>query len=338
MAQLTGVDSLQDTSWRQLVKKYQTPSLKRSMWQVANSILPFFGLWYVMYRSLEVSYWLTLLLAVPTSGVLVRIFIIAHDCGHGAFFKSKKANDFVGAISGMLTFTPYYQWRLDHAKHHASSGDLDRRGTGDIWTMTITEYEAASRWTRFCYRIYRNPFVMFVIGPIYLFLVFNRIYVRGASPKERMSVLKMNLALAVVVLVMTYTVGLKAFLMIQFPLLFIAGSGGVWLFYVQHQFEGAYWERNDNWDFVKAAMEGSSFYRLPKVLQWMSGNIGFHHIHHLSSRIPNYFLEKCHKENPLFQNAPEITLLTSLKSLRYRLWDEENCQLVSFRALKTRRA
>ena len=234
-------------------------------------------------------------------------------------------------VTGVLTFTPYQQWRHDHAVHHATSGDLDRRGTGDIWTMTVEEYESSSRWRRLAYRFVRNPFVLFVIAPMYLFLIQYRIPTRGARPRERRSVWATNLGLLAFVGGMSLLVGFKTFVLVQFPISIIGTIAGVWLFYVQHQFEGAYWSRGTQWDFVGAALQGSSFYKLPKVLQWFSGNIGFHHIHHLSPSIPNYNLEKCHDEEPAFQAVKAVTLWGSFRSLTFRLWDERQRRLVGYR-------
>ena len=323
----------ENSNWMRSVAKYNNPDLRRSLWQLFNSVVPYFIMWYLMYRSIGVSYWLTLALAIPTAGFMVRLFIIFHDCGHGSFFKSQRANSIVGIITGILTFTPYYHWRYEHAVHHATSGDLDRRGVGDVWTLTVQEYQKSSPWKRFMYRIYRNPVIMFGIGPLYMFLISHRFASRDVKNRERHSVYWTNLALLAIAVLMSLTIGLKAFLLIQLPILIIAGSAGVWLFYVQHQFEGVYWERHEKWDFVTSALQGSSFYKLPKVIQWFSGNIGFHHIHHLSSRIPNYFLEKCHNENVVPQKVKPVTLRSSLKSLRFRLWDEEQGKLIGFHEL-----
>jgi omega-6 fatty acid desaturase (delta-12 desaturase) len=288
-----------------------------------------------MYLSLGVSYWLTLALAVLAAGFLVRGFIILHDCGHGSFFKSQKANDILGVIIGILTFTPYYYWRHDHAVHHASAGDLDRRVVGDIWMLTVKEYLELSRWKRFAYRLYRNPLVMFGIGPIFTFLITYRFAGHTAGKRERRNVYQTNLAILAIVVLMSLTIGVEAYVLVQLPIMMIASAVGVWMFYVQHQFEGVYWERHENWDYVTAALDGSSFYKLPKVLQWFTGNIGFHHIHHLSPRIPNYSLEKCYNENAIFQEIKQTTLLSSLKSLTFRLWDEEPRKLVGFGHVKT---
>ncbi len=320
--------------WRSIVERYQTPSTARSTWQITNTVIPYVALWCLMYWSLGVSYWLTLALAIPAAGFLVRIFIISHDCGHGAYFKSRRANTIVGSIAGTMCCAPYYYWKHEHALHHAASGNLDKRGHGDIWTMTVEEYLASPRRRRLAYRIYRNPLVLFAVGSLYLFVVEYRIPPRNAHEKDRQSVHRTNLALAVVTLIMTLTIGLKAFLMIQLPIFFLTSAAGAWLFYVQHQFEDVYWARKKDWNYVEGAVMGSSYYHLPKVLQWFTGNIGFHHIHHLSARIPNYYLERCHRENEVFQMAPKLTLWSSLRCINYRLVDEEAGRLVSFRQIR----
>jgi omega-6 fatty acid desaturase (delta-12 desaturase) len=324
-------------AWQEIVARYQEPSRWRSVWQLINTLGPYAVLWYLMYRSLAVSYWITLPLAVLAGGLMVRVFIIHHDCGHGAFFKSRKANDIWGFITGVLTFTPYYLWRWEHAIHHAHSGDLDERGLGAVWTLTVQEYLEASRWKRFKYRLTRNPVVLFLIAPLFLFLVIHRFPNSKASQRERHSVYWTNLAIFGLAATLSWVFGIKQYLLIQVTAMGVAGTAGVWLFYVQHQFEGVYWQRHGEWDYLAAALQGSSFYKLPKILQWFSGSIGFHHIHHLSARIPNYNLERCHKAEPLFQKVPPITLLSSLKSLSFRLWDEQRQRLVGFGYLRTLR-
>jgi len=321
--------------WRKIVAEYQKPNITRSIWQLTNTLVLYIVLWILMVLSLNVSYWLTLLLAPIAAGMYVRLFIIFHDCGHGSFFKSSKANHLVGSIVGVLVFTPYFYWRQSHAIHHATAGNLDKRGIGDVWTMTVEEYLAASPWKQFIYRAYRNPILMFGIGPIFMFLIAQRIPTRNRSfrKRERNSIHWTNLGLLIFGTLVSLLIGFKNFLLIQIIVMWIASSVGVWLFYVQHQFDGVYWERAKNWDFVKAGLEGSSFYKLPKILQWFTGNIGFHHIHHLSPRIPNYLLEKCHRENKIFQVKP-MDLLSSFKSLTFRLWDEKTRLLVHFRYLK----
>ena len=323
-------------AWKKIVARYQKPSTGRAVWQVLNTLLPYAGLWCLMYFTTAVSWWLTIPLAVLAGAILVRAFIIFHDCGHGSFFRSTKANHILGAITGVLTFTPFYHWRWQHAIHHSSSGDLDRRGTGDVWTLTVQEYLESSRWKRFAYRLARNPIVLFVIAPLFLFLLQQRVPDLKAPARERYSVYWTNLALGAIAAGMIFLFGLKAYLIIQLTVLITAGAAGVWLFYVQHQFEGVYWERSEQWDYAEAALKGSSFYKLPKVLQWFSGNIGFHHIHHLSPRIPNYNLEKCHRDEPLFQTVKPVTLFSSFKSLTFRLWDEKQRRLIGFGALRNR--
>ena len=317
-------------SWRLIVKKFEKPSLPRSLGQIANTILPYFATLFVMYLMLDVSYWITLALAVPAAGFLIRIFIIFHDCGHGSFFPSKRANQIFRFLTGALTYTPSYNWTHKHAIHHATAGDLDHRGSGDVWTLTVQEYLALPRARRLWYRIYRNPIFMFGVGPLYLLLISYRFWQPQDGARERWSTIRMNLVMAGVVVVMSLTIGFKAFLMIQLPVVFIGYAAGVWLFYVQHQFEGTYWERHDKWSYLREALEGSSFYKLPTMLQWFTGSIGFHHIHHLSPRIPNYNLKRCHDSDPMFQDVKQITLWSSLKSLTYRLWDEDRKKLVGF--------
>jgi omega-6 fatty acid desaturase (delta-12 desaturase) len=321
-------------AWKEIVLRYQKPSTWRALWQIIDTIIPFGLVWYLMYLSLPVSWWLVVPLAILAGGLLVRVFIIFHDCGHGSFFKSVHANDAVGFLAGILTFTPYYHWRWEHAIHHSSAGDLDRRGTGDVWTMTVQEYLESSRWKKFAYRLARNPIVLFVIAPLFLFLIRQRFPSPKASRRERDSVHAMNAAILAMVIGLSWIFGIKAYVLIQLIILMVAGGAGVWLFYVQHQFEDVYWERGDNWSYTAAALQGSSFYKLPRILQWFSGNIGFHHIHHLSPRIPNYNLEKCHQADPLFQAVKPIRLFSSLKSFTYRLWDEKGRKLVGYRHLK----
>ena len=324
-------------AWKQIVAKYQQPSCGRALWQLVNTLVPYAALWYLMHLFLTVSYWLVAPMTILAGGFMVRLFIIHHDCGHGSFFKSRRANHVLGFITGVLTFTPYQHWRWEHAAHHAASGDLDRRGVGDIWTLTVQEYLGSSRRKRLAYRMVRNPAVLFVLAPLYLFLIKHRIPDARAGRRERQSVYWSNLAILGTAVGLSLVFGLKAYLVIQLTALMVAGSAGVWLFYVQHQFEGVYWERRHQWDYLAAALQGSSFYKLPKILQWFSGNIGFHHIHHLSSRIPNYNLERCHKAEPLFQTVPPVTFFASLKSFTFRLWDEQQHKLVGFGGLGSRK-
>ncbi|HNT24847.1 MAG TPA: fatty acid desaturase [Anaerolineales bacterium] len=323
-----------DKSWLKGLKQYEAPTPGRSAWQIANSVIPYIALFYLAYRSLEISYWLTLLLATLAAGFMVRIFIIFHDCCHGSFTKSQRANRIIGTITGIITFTPYDQWKHSHAVHHATAGDLDRRGVGDVYTMTADEYLALPPIKRLGYRLYRFPLVMFGLGSTFVFLIGHRFWHPKASPRERMSVIWTNLALLGIFIVMSLLIGWREYILVQFPILFFAAAAGVWLFYVQHQFESVYWERHERWDFIQAATLGASYYKLPPLLQWFTGNIGFHHIHHLNPRIPNYLLEKCQRETPRFQEIRPITLQSSLKCLGLRLWDEKEHKLVGFGALK----
>jgi len=321
-------------AWKEVVARYQQPSLWRSVFQIINSVVPYVVLWVLMYRSLAVSYWITAPLAILAGGFLGRVFIIHHDCGHGSFFKSRRANDVVGFITGVMTFTPYGHWRWTHAVHHAGSSDLDRRDLGSVRTWTVQEYLDAPLWKRLAYRLMRNPFVLFVLTPTVLFLVLHRFSASRAGRRDRHSVYLTNLAILGVAVLLSFWMGLKAYLVIQLSVMVATGTWGVWLFYVQHQFEGVSWQRHGEWDYTRAALQGSSFYKLPRILQWFSGNIGYHHVHHLSPRIPNYYLEKCHNEEPLFRSVPPLTLLASLKSLTLSLWDEPHQRLVGFGYLK----
>ncbi len=321
-------------SLRNMLAPYQSPDMRRSLWQVANTIVPYLALWVLMFLSLKVSYWLTLALAIPTAGFMVRTFIIFHDCGHGSFFTAKKANEVVGIIAGILTFTPWARWWHDHAIHHATAGDLDRRGVGDVYTMTVKEYLAAPWWKKAGYRLMRNPFNMFVIGAPIVFAIVQRFYLPGTGRRERASVWWTNLALVVLIGLLIWLVGWKAYLLVQIPVFWLGTAAGIWLFYMQHQFEEVYWEHHEKWNFFEAGLKGCSYYKLPRILQWFTGNIGFHHIHHMSARIPNYRLEECYKDNPELRHPATLTLLSSLKCLALRLYDEQTRQLVGWRGLK----
>ncbi len=322
------------TAWRDAVARYQRASTKRAIWQLTNTFGPYVLLWYAMYRVHEISLWLTVPLAIVSAAFLVRIFIIFHDCTHGSYFRSRRANDVVGFIAGALTFTPYQHWRWEHALHHSSAGDLDRRGTGDIWTMTVQEYLSASPRRRLNYRLARNPLVLFVLAPLFVFVVKQRFASAKADKRRRSSVWKLNWVLLGLAALLSWVFGIAPYLLIQSIVMTIAGGIGLWLFYVQHQFEGVYWERSGSWDYTTAALRGSSYYKLPKVLQWLSGNIGFHHIHHLSPRIPNYNLQRCHESDRLFQEVTTVTLISSLRSLRLRFWDEQRRKLVGYAHLR----
>lgn len=319
---------------RKNVAPFEKSDKKASTMQIINTFVPFFVLWFLAYQSLSVSVWLTVGLSLIAAGFVVRIFIIFHDCTHGSFFKSKKANAILGTISGVVTLFAYEKWKREHAIHHATSSNLDKRGVGDIWVMTIDEYLAASKMERLKYRLYRNPLIMFGFGPLYLVLISSRFNRKDARKKERNNTYLINVCLVVLYGAMIALIGWQAFLLIQGTIMFTAGVLGIWLFYIQHTFEDSYFEDESEWDYVKAAVEGSSYYKLPKVLQWVTGNIGFHHVHHLSPRVPNYNLEKAHETVPPLQQATTITLKSSLDSLRYKLYDAKNKTFVTFGEIK----
>jgi len=319
-------------SWSARLAPFRHPDLARSIWQLSSTMVLFIAGWLLMYASLRISYWVTLLLAVPTGFMVIRLFIIQHDCGHGSFFKSTRAADAVGRVLGVLTMTPYSYWKRTHAMHHATSGNLDHRGFGDINTLTVREYLAKTPVQRLKYRLYRHPLILFVIGPSFHFMLVHR--VPGIVPREwrreRRSILGTNVSLAAVVIGMGLLVGFKAFLLVHLPLMAMTASLGVWLFYVQHQFEPTYWEHDEGWSYDSAALEGSSHYELPRVLRWLTGNIGLHHVHHLNSRIPNYRLQRVLDDVPELQTATRITLWQSLRCASLALWDERTRTLVPF--------
>ncbi|WP_047985756.1 fatty acid desaturase [Ornithinibacillus californiensis] len=321
---------------RKSVQPFAKSDTKASIFQLLNTILPLFLLWFLAYQSLAISIWLTIPLTVLAAGFVIRTFIIFHDCTHMSFFQNKKANRVVGTISGIITHFAFEKWKWSHSIHHATSSNLDKRGIGDVWVMTVDEYIEASFWKRLSYRLYRNPLVMFGLGPLYLFLISNRFNRKGAKRKERINTYVINVSIAVIYALLIWAVGWQAFLIIQLPILFIAGAAGIWLFYVQHQFEDSYFENEEEWDYVKAAVDGSSYYKLPKIIEWLTGSIGYHHVHHLSPRVPNYNLEKAHESTPPLQKATTITLATSLKSIRFRLYDEDSKTFVTFKEIKRR--
>jgi acyl-lipid omega-6 desaturase (Delta-12 desaturase) len=316
--------------WREALAPYTQPHLGRSMLDLATSVVPYLALSVLMYLALDVSYLLVLAIAVPAAGFLVRTYILFHDCTHGSLFPSKRTNAWVGRVLGLMVFSPFESWRHSHAVHHASAGDLDRRGVGDVPTMTVAEYHSSSRQKRLGYRLFRNPLVMFGIGPIYAMVVQPRLVSRGARPRLRRSVIVTNVALVVLVGALCWLIGWRQYLLVQAPTALLAGAVGVWLFYVQHQFEDTYWQSNEGWSYADAALRGSSYLKLPKVLQFFTGNIGLHHVHHLSTRIPNYRLQRAHDENAIFHKVPTLTLLDGLRAVRFKLWDEGRERLVTF--------
>jgi omega-6 fatty acid desaturase (delta-12 desaturase) len=318
--------------WSGTVARYKRSSLLKSGWQVTNSLLPFLGLWYLMYLAAGQYWWLTLLLALPTAGFLVRIFIIQHDCGHHSFFRSRRANDVLGFLCGVLTLTPYHFWRRTHARHHVTSGNLDHRGHGDVGTLTVDEYLERSHFGRLRYRIYRHPLFLFFVGASCMFIVQQR-FTRGVPRswrRERISVYATNLVIAGALALAWFTIGVPTFLLIELPIVALAAAAGSWLFFVQHQYEDAYWHPHRSWDFTRSALEGSSYYRLPRVLRWFTGNIGYHHIHHLNSRIPNYNLAACYTAEPALRQAATFGLFESLKCASLKLWDEDRRRMVTF--------
>jgi omega-6 fatty acid desaturase (delta-12 desaturase) len=312
---------------------FTKPNTRQSLIEIALTVVPFAGLWVAAYLALDVGYWLTLLIAIPASAFVVRLFLIQHDCGHGAFFENKAVNDWVGRLLGILTLTPYDIWRRAHAIHHSSSGNLDRRGIGDLNTLTIAEYKALSPLLKFKYRLYRNPIVMFLIGPAYLFLLEHRLPMRhvrkGLMPW--LSAMGTNAGIAVFAALLIWAVGWQAFLMVHLPMVIFAASIGVWLFYVQHQFEDTYWAHSDEWSLKKAALAGSSHYDLPQPIRWLTANIGIHHVHHLMSAIPFYRLPEVLKAHPELVEMGRITFGESISAVKLKLWDEERRRLVSFR-------
>jgi acyl-lipid omega-6 desaturase (Delta-12 desaturase) len=309
---------------------YAEPQLDRSLRDIATSVVIYLGIWVGMYFTLGVSLWLTLALAVPAGGFLLRTFIVFHDCAHGSFLPSKRANRWCGRFCSLLIWQPFTSWRHDHAVHHGSAGDLDRRGTGDVPTLTVAEYYALPWYKRFGYRLFRNPLVMFGIGPIYSLMVMPRLTSLDKRPRLRNSVLLTNLMIGALMAGLCFAIGWKEYLLIQMPAAIMAATAGVWLFYVQHQFEDVYWESSDQWSYSDAALRGSSHLRLPKVLQFFTGNIGLHHVHHLNARVPNYNLQRAHDENSIFHNVPVLTLLDGLRAIRLKLIDTEGGRLVSF--------
>jgi acyl-lipid omega-6 desaturase (Delta-12 desaturase) len=316
--------------WRDALAPYAEPHLGRSLLGVATSLVPYLLLLVLMYLALDVSYLLVLALAIPAAGFQVRTFIAFHDCAHGSYLPSKRANAWLGAVLGVVLYTPFQSWRHAHAVHHATAGDLDRRGTGDVHTLTVAEYRATSWRGRLAYRLFRNPLVMFGLGPTYAMVLQPRLVLRSARPRSRRSVIATDIALAVVVGGFCWLVGWREFLLVQGPPLLLAGAAGVWLFYVQHQFEDTYWQSAGDWSYADAALRGSSYLRLPRVLQFFSGNIGLHHVHHLSAKVPNYNLQRAHDQNPIFHEVPTLSMWDGMRAVRLKLWDERRRRLVTF--------
>ena len=317
---------------------FTRPGTARAAAEAAATFVPYLALSVsTMLLARQGHPWLALPALLAASLFLVRVFIVFHDCCHGSFLASRRANRLVGYAAGLLTLTPFDEWQRSHAEHHAGVGDLDRRGVGDVWTMTVAEYREASRWKRFSYRVFRNPIVMMGVGPALLFLAGNRWPMSRDGRKERRSVHVTNAGLAVTLVVAHLTIGLPVFVATQVPILVLAATIGVWLFYVQHQFEDVYWARRPAWEPLKAALEGSSYYKLPGVLQWLTGSIGLHHIHHVQPRIPFYRLQSCQDAVPAFQAVPALTIRRSLHSLRLRLVDEQRRRMVTWSDVRSLR-
>lgn len=317
--------------WRELLAPYAKADPRRAGLCLATAVPPYLGLSLAIYLLLAVSP-LALLLALPAALFLVRSFIIFHDCSHGSFLRSRRANAWLGRTIGLLLYSPFLRWRHDHAVHHASSGDLDRRGTGDVRTLTVTEYRALTARGKLGYRLLRNPLVMFGLGPIVAMIIGPRIVARGARPRMRRSVLATDLAVATMVAGLCWLIGWRDYLLVFGPSALLAGSIGIWLFYVQHQFEDAYWNSGPDWTFTDAALRGSSYLKLPAVLRFCTGSIGYHHIHHLNALIPNYNLRRAHEQNPALHDVPTLSLADGLRATTLKLWDEQSERLVSFRA------
>jgi acyl-lipid omega-6 desaturase (Delta-12 desaturase) len=318
----------------QAVRKYARPQLGPALLDLATSVVPFLGLWVAMYFALDISYLVVLALSIPAAGFLVRTFIVFHDCTHGSFLPSRRWTGIVGRFTGLLVFAPFRAWQRDHAVHHATAGDLDRRGQGDVPTLTVAEYRALPWLARTGYRLFRNPAVMFTIGPVFAMMIKPRMVSRDARPRLRNSVYLTNVALVATLTGLGLWLGFGKFWLVEGPTVLLAGMAGVWLFYVQHQFEDVYWENSGEWSYADAALRGSSYLRLPRILQFFTGNIGLHHVHHLSAAIPNYRLQAAHDGVPVFQSVPVLTFWDGIRATRLKLWDEQARRLVGWREVR----
>jgi acyl-lipid omega-6 desaturase (Delta-12 desaturase) len=309
---------------------YAQPRVGRGLLDIATSAIPYLVLCVVMYLMLGVSYWIVIALIIPTAGFLVRVFVVFHDCSHGSLLPSRRANTWAGRVLGLLVLTPFRCFRHEHAGHHATAGDLDRRGVGDVETLTVAEYQGRPQRGRLAYRLFRHPLVMFGLGPVFAMLIEPRLVRRGVPSRMRSSVLGLDAALVIIAGALCWLIGWEDVLIVWAPAALLAGSVGIWLFYVQHQFENTYWQRHGDWSYAEAALRGSSYLQLPKLLQFFTANIGLHHVHHLNARIPNYNLQRAHDTNVIFAGVPTVTIRDGLRAVKFKLWDEDSSQLVTF--------
>jgi acyl-lipid omega-6 desaturase (Delta-12 desaturase) len=335
-ADLGQIEALGPSFWRECLAPYAEPRVGRGLLDLATSVVPYLALTAAAYALLQVSYLFALVLAVPAAGFLLRTFIVFHDCTHGSFFPSRTANEWVGVTCGLIVFTPFHTWRHEHAVHHATAGDLDHRGMGDVDTLTVAEYLARSWPRRLAYRLTRNPFVMLILGPLWAMMLEPRLVPGWARRRFWRKILATDVGLVAIIGALCALVGWRAVLFVQLPPAMLAGAAGIWLFYVQHQFEGVYWQRHHSWSYPASALRGSSYLKLPRVLQFFTGNIGLHHVHHLSPRIPNYNLQRAHDENPVFHDVPTLNLRDGVRTLRLKLYDEHRGRLVTFSAANSR--
>jgi omega-6 fatty acid desaturase (delta-12 desaturase) len=334
-ADVSQIEALGPSFWRERLAPYAEPRIGRGVLDLATSVVPYLALTAAAYALVHVSYLLALAFAVPAAGFLLRTFIVFHDCAHGSFFPSRTANKWVGIVCGLIVFTPFHIWRHEHAVHHATAGDLDHRGKGDVETLTVAEYLGRSWPGRLGYRIIRNPFLMLSVGPVWAMMLEPRLVPGWAHQRFGRKIVATDVVLVILIGALCALLGWKAVLLVQLPAAMLAGAVGIWLFYVQHQFEGVYWQRHDGWSYPVSALRGSSYLKLPKVLQFFTGNIGLHHVHHLSPRIPNYNLQRAHDENPVFHDVPTLNIRDGIRTLRLKLYDEQLGRLVSFSALRT---
>jgi acyl-lipid omega-6 desaturase (Delta-12 desaturase) len=333
-----GSRGLDAACWREILAPYAKPDLRRSGFDVATSVVAYLALTAVMYAALDVSLLLVLVLGVPAAGFLVRTFIVFHDCAHGSFLPWRRANHWLGIACGLVVYSPFHVWRHEHAMHHASAGDLDRRGRRDVETLTVAEWAVLSRRKRLAYRTFRNPLVMLGLGPIWALMIAPRLVPGWARARFGRTIIATNIALVVLLVGLCALVGWRAVVVVQLPTAMLAGAIGIWMFYVQHQFEDVYWERKEDWSYAEAALRGSSYLKLPSVLQFFTGNIGLHHVHHLSARIPNYNLQRAHDENPVFHDVPRLNFGDGVRALQLKLYDEDRGRMVTFREARPARA